>query len=71
MDNFTGMKKCSDGTKAWYKDGQLHCADGPALVRANGDELWYKNGKLHRIGEPAIEWADGYKEWYKNGKLIK
>jgi len=46
MDNFTGMKKCSDGTKAWFKNGQRHRKGGPAVVEADGDEEWWENDKL-------------------------
>lgn len=26
-------------TKEWYKDGELHRTDGPAIERINGDKL--------------------------------
>ena len=59
-----------DGTKEWYKHGELHRDDDfPAVEDADGNKEWYKNGKRHREGDlPAIEDEDGNKEWYKNGQ---
>ena len=35
----------TNGTRHWYKDGELHRAgDKPAVERANGDRYWYKDG---------------------------
>ena len=56
-----------NGAKHWYKNGQLHRPDGPAVELANGAKHWYKNGQLHRPDGPAIEHADGNKVWYFNG----
>ena len=56
------------GYKAWYKNGELHREDGPAIEFADGSKAWYLNGKRHRKDRPAIEFADGYKAWYLNGK---
>lgn len=33
------------GTCYWYKHGQIHRENGPAIQFANGDQRWYKNGK--------------------------
>ena len=59
----------TNGTRHWYKDGELHRAgDKPAIEWANGDREWYKDGKLHRDGgKPAVEFADGDRYWYKDG----
>ena len=57
-----------DGNKRWYKNGELHRDDGPAIEWANGSKGWYKNGLLHRDDGPAIEGADGTKEWWVDGK---
>ena len=35
-----------DGDKVWWKDGELHRDDGPAVERADGRVKWYVNGKL-------------------------
>ena len=29
----------------WWKDGNLHRDDGPAIERANGHKEWWKNGR--------------------------
>lgn len=36
------------GTKCWYKYGQLHRNDGPAIEYADGVKQWYKNGQFIR-----------------------
>ena len=65
-DNFTGIVEYN-GTKEWYRNGELHRESGPAIEDANGDKWWYLNGKLHRESGPACEYANGYKCWYLNG----
>ena len=57
------------GNKRWYKEGEFHRTDGPAIECVNGDKFWYKEGNLHREGGPAIEYTDGRKDWCKEGKL--
>jgi len=56
-----------DGTKLWYKEGNLHREDGPAIERADGTKCWCLNDRLHRADGPAIERADGSTEWYLKG----
>ena len=61
------------GLQRWYKDGELHRDDGPALLHVCGDQEWFQNGKWHRDGNlPAIVYTDGeeewFKAWYKYGK---
>jgi hypothetical protein len=57
-----------DGSKIWYKNGEHHRDNGPAIEWASGSKTWWKNGKRHRDDGPAIENADGTKEWWKDGK---
>jgi hypothetical protein len=56
----------------WFKDGQLHRENGPALIHINGKrvivEEWYRNGKLHRDDGPAMQ-EEEFDKWYKNGEL--
>ena len=33
------------GGKRWFKNGQLHREDGPAVEYSNGYKRWYKNGQ--------------------------
>jgi len=32
------------GCKFIYKDGKLHCEDGPAIVHVDGAQWWYLEG---------------------------
>ena len=57
-----------NGDKCWYKEGELHREDGPAIEYFNGSKCWYKDGKYHRLDGPAIEHVNGDKCWYKDGK---
>src|SRR2546423_1788459 len=60
----------ADGFKAWYRDGQLHREDGPAVEYPDGHKEWWRNGRRHRDDGPAIEYADGSKEWYRDGRKV-
>jgi hypothetical protein len=61
-----GFHTDKDGVKRWYKNGNLHREDGPAIEYANGDKYWYLNGNRHREDGPAIERASGDRVWYLN-----
>ncbi len=41
-DNFTGITEFLNGSKRWYKDGERHREDGPAVEFSNGTKHWYK-----------------------------
>lgn len=57
------------GTKEWYRDGELHCEDGPAVIHSDGYEGWYQYGTLHRDNDlPAVINPYRGKEWWINGK---
>jgi len=58
------------GTSRWYRNGQLHREDGPAVVESDGTGIrWFRNGELHREDGPAfIDPKDG-ERWYRNGQL--
>lgn len=47
-----------DGTKRWYKYGNLHRLDGPALIQDGVRKVWFINNKMHRIDGPAHCWYD-------------
>jgi hypothetical protein len=66
---FTGCLIDEDDHIAWYKNGQWHRKDGPAVEYTNGNKVWCLNGKHHRTDGPAIELASGSKSWWINGKL--
>jgi hypothetical protein len=73
--DFTGIIEFCDGMKLqhfrfeYYKNGELHRIDGPAVEWIDGDKHWYLNGLLHREDGPAIECAIGKKYWYLIGTL--
>jgi len=66
--NYTGIVEWSNGDTNYYKKGELHRDDGPAVECWNGTKHWVKEGKSHRTDGPAIEFSDGTKEWYFEGK---
>lgn len=35
--------EAKDGTRKWYRNGQLHREDGPAITKPDGTEEWWKN----------------------------
>ena len=59
------------GTRHWYKDGEHHRDDGPAIECINGDKFWIIQGKIHRVDGPAIEYANGNKSYYYLNKRIE
>jgi hypothetical protein len=64
---FDRRSTLSDSTEEWYREGERHREDGPALIRADGGQEWYLNGKLHRENGPAVIAADGSEEWFREG----
>jgi hypothetical protein len=54
--------------KSWFKNGQRHRDNGPALICPYGSQHWYKNGLEHREDGPAVI-TEGYEEWKQNGKF--
>jgi hypothetical protein len=63
---FNGMHTDKWGSKRWYKNGQYHREDGPAVEYEDGSKFWHVNGERHRLDGPAYEDADGSKAWYVN-----
>ena len=43
--NYTGIVKWSDGSKGWYKNGNLHREDEPGYIDNNGYKMWFLDGK--------------------------
>jgi hypothetical protein len=39
-------KVWNDGRQEWFKNGQRHRADGPAIIRSCGCEAWFYKGDL-------------------------
>jgi hypothetical protein len=67
--NFTGIIELENGTKSWYKEGEYHRLNGPAIECSDGEKHWFKEGRYHRLDGPAIEYPDGRKYWFKEGKI--
>jgi len=42
---FTGYLIDKDNDIAWFKNGDFHREDGPAIERADGSKHWFLNGK--------------------------
>jgi len=57
-------------SKNWYKNGELHRIDEPAIIHSDGKEEWFQNGKRHRDNGPAIFLPNGTEHWYQNGRRI-
>ncbi|MGA7870264.1 MAG: hypothetical protein WCA22_05125 [Candidatus Binatus sp.] len=67
-------------TEHWFRDGQQHRDDGPAVVERQADgsrfEEYCRNGKLHREDGPAeIEYGPdgfiGYQSYWRDGTQLE
>ena len=67
-DNESTMIQTHDGSKTWWKDGEIHREDGPAFENEDGSNIWVRMGKIHREDGPAVERADGINRWFLFGK---
>ena len=56
------------GTQRWFKGGELHRENGPAVIYKSCRHLiWCKYDKIHRDGDlPAVIDSD-YQSWFKEG----
>jgi hypothetical protein len=52
-----------------FRDGELHCDTGPAVIYRNGDMCWYRYGKIHRDCLPAIISANGDLSYHQDGQF--
>ena len=50
-----GLIEHPNGSKYWYKDGELHRLDGPAIENPDGAKRWFKDGKEYTKAE-YLEW---------------
>lgn len=67
-----GKRTTRAGRVYWYKDGQLHRDDGPAVEEVKGWTSWFHEGKLHRddgADEPSAMPYTGHKQWWQEGRL--
>ena len=60
--------KITENRIRWYRNGEPHREDGPAVEWNDGEKWWYRDGERHREDGPAIECTDGTKEWYREGE---
>lgn len=71
MKDIKDGRYLDDGAEYWFKNGQLHRVDGPAISYENGTQFWYRNGLKHRTGGPAVIRANGIVEYWKHGSQIE
>ena len=65
------VKKDNYGTIRHYNaSGQLHNANGPAVVYPNSDKSYYINGQLHNPDGPAIIDTDRSKSYWINDEEL-
>lgn len=71
MSNKDTIEYVEDGGFRKYRDGKLHCDDGPALFSpfADGALIWFREGHKHKLDGPAAKWDDGTQEWWVEGCL--
>ena len=79
-ENFTGIAEYPNGTKRWYKEGNLHREDGPAIEYSFGTKEWWLEGKLYYDINLKDQFVLGYDKgkyglmWYRllgKDKIIK
>ena len=62
--NVTSEHRFASGEIYFYKNGQKHRDDGPAVISADGGKEWYQNGYRHREDGPSFEKGENHKEWW-------
>lgn len=67
-EGFSGVLK-TQNYKKYYKFGNLHRTNGPAVEYKTGVKSWYQGGVLHRKKGPAVEFPNGEKLFYSYGLL--
>jgi len=61
----------ADGYKYWYRNGELHREDGPAIEYANGYKYWYLNGIEYTESSYKAEIAKRSNSNPCNGKVVE
>jgi hypothetical protein len=56
-----------DGSRIWYRNGELHRIGGPSIEKSDGTRVWYLDGQRHRTDGPAVKRLDGTRQWYLVG----
>lgn len=57
------------GTQEWFRHGQWHRENGPALIHADGSQEWYFEGERHREDGPAVIHPNGVWEYWIHNKF--
>ena len=57
-----------NGSKQWYRHGQIHRDGGPACESPDGETSWWQNHQFHREDGPALFKPDGVRQWFFRGK---
>ena len=72
-----GMNYRENGDIVWYGQDPkshsaiLHRAEGPAIIKPNGDRYWYRYGYLHREDGPAVEYVEKSEfHWFLDGRRV-
>ena len=61
--NFTGVAEhLISGINYWFKEGNLHRDNGPAIEYINGNKEWWVEGLRHRIR---------YRDWETDRKSTR
>jgi len=78
LHRLDGPAHITDCVQIWYKNGQIHRVDGPAIIYnprhpkyflLHTYEEWFYEDKSHRIGGPSEMLINGGWSWYENGNL--
>ena len=65
--DFTGDCKITwDNSIRYYKNGEVHKEDGPAIILKNGTKYWVINSKIHNEISHAYEDSKCKSWWYNN-----
>ncbi len=62
----TIVLKYKSGNKEWYKNGELHRENGPAIEWSGGNKDWYVNGQFCEDKEEFKEELKAYRAKQKN-----
>ena len=63
-DTFSGRVVLSGGSVYWYKNGEKHRGNGPAVIWSNGTKKWYWKGD--KIGNSSAVFGftqEDFEEW--------
>jgi hypothetical protein len=59
----------SNGDLCWYKNGQRHRENGPAVIYGD-TQVWFRYGKRHRVDGPAVIYNGTEEYWIDDVKQL-